>query len=67
MTWAIARMKPQPMTNKGDHPMKRYFVHIPSWVYAMTCYGFNQKDAVARFRLQHGFTRMPKGYGIWEA
>jgi hypothetical protein len=47
--------------------MKRYFVHIPSWAHAMTCYGNSKKDAVARFRHQHGFTRMPKGYGIWEA
>jgi hypothetical protein len=27
----------------------------------------NRKDAIARFRHQHGLTRMPKGYGIWEA
>lgn len=47
--------------------MKRYFVHIPSWAFAMTCYGINKKDAIARFRQQHSFNRMPKGYGIWEA
>lgn len=47
--------------------MKKYFVHIPSWAHAMTCYGLSRQDAVARFRHQHGFTRMPKGYGIWEA
>jgi hypothetical protein len=48
--------------------MKRYFVHIPSWIHiAMTCYGYDKKDAIARFRRQHGFVRMPKGFGIWEA
>ena len=48
--------------------MKRYFVHIPSWIHiAMTCYGYDKKDAIARFRRQHGFIRMPKGFGIWEA
>jgi len=47
--------------------MKKYSIHIPSWVYAMTCYGTSRRDAIARFRNQNGFNRMPKGYAIWEA
>jgi hypothetical protein len=48
--------------------MKTYYIHIPTWIHIpMTCYGINKKDAIARFRKQHGFLRMPKGYGIWEA
>ena len=47
--------------------MNKFFVHVPGWVHSMTAYGFNKRDAVARFRAQHGLRRMPKGYGIWEA
>jgi hypothetical protein len=47
--------------------MKTYYVHIPGWAHAMTCYGTNRRDAIRRFRHQHGMTRMPSGYGIWEA
>ena len=47
--------------------MIRYYVHIPTWIHAMTCYGTSRKDAIARFRKQHGLLRMPNGYGIWEA
>ena len=46
--------------------MKRYSIHIPSWIYAMTCYGYNARDAVARFKAQHHINRMPNGYAIWE-
>jgi hypothetical protein len=48
--------------------MTRYYIHIPSWIHvAMTAYGSSRKDAIARFKHQHGLTRMPRGYGIWEA
>lgn len=47
--------------------MKRFYVHIPGWAHSMTAYGFNKKDAVKRFKHQHGMIRMPRGYGIWEA
>ena len=47
--------------------MKRYSIHIPSWVYAMTCYGTSRQDAIARFRAQHDLSRMPRGFAIWEA
>lgn len=45
--------------------IKCFYVHIPGWVYAMTAYGTNKRDAVARFRKQHGMVRMPKGYSVW--
>jgi len=44
-----------------------YYIHIPGWVYSMTCYGASRKAAISSFREQHGLTRMPKGYAIWEA
>jgi hypothetical protein len=47
--------------------MKNYFIHIQGWVYSMNAYGINKKDALKRFKQQHGLLRMPKGYGIWEA
>lgn len=47
--------------------MKKYFLHIPGWAHAMTEYGTNKRDALNRFKKRQGFTRMPKGYGIWEA
>lgn len=47
--------------------MKCFYIHIPGWAHAMTAYGVNKRDAVARFRKQHGMVRMPKGYGIWLA
>lgn len=47
--------------------MKNYNIHIPGWIYCMTAYGMNKRDAIARFRLKHYLSRMPKGYAIWEA
>lgn len=47
--------------------MRSFYIHVPGWVYAMSCYGMSKRDAVARFRRQHGMLRMPKGYAIWPA
>ena len=47
--------------------LKKYSIHMPGWVYCMTCYGASRKDAIARFRKQHRLDRMPKGCAIWEA
>lgn len=47
--------------------MKAFFIHIPGWAHSMNAYGVNKKDAVRRFKHQHGIVRMPNGYGIWEA
>jgi hypothetical protein len=46
--------------------MKKYYIHIPGWAFAMTAYGNSKSDALAKFKAQHGMTRMPNGYGIWE-
>jgi hypothetical protein len=46
--------------------MKPYYIHVKSWIHvAMTCYGYSKKDAVIRFKKQHGIIRMP-AYSIWE-
>jgi hypothetical protein len=47
--------------------MTKFFVHIPGWAYSMTVYGYNKRDAIARFRAENGLDRMPKGYAIWGA
>lgn len=47
--------------------MKAYNLHVPGWVYCVTCYGTNAKDAMARFKKQHDLSRMPRGYSIWRA
>jgi hypothetical protein len=47
--------------------MNKYHIHIQGWAHSMTAYGMNPKDAVVRFKKQHGMTRMPRGYSIWSA
>lgn len=47
--------------------MQSFYIHVPGWAHAMSCYGMSKRDAVARFRRQHGMSRMPKGYAIWPA
>lgn len=47
--------------------MIKYYIHIPGWAHAMNAYGLNKRDAIDRFKHQHGMSRMPRGYGIWEA
>jgi hypothetical protein len=47
--------------------MKHYYIQVPGWIYAMSAYGINKRDAIAKFRKNQGFGRMPKGFGIWEA
>jgi len=47
--------------------MKAFYVHIPGWAHSMNAYGMSKRDAINRFKHQHGMLRMPKGFGIWEA
>ena len=47
--------------------MKHFYVHIPGWAHAMSCYGISKRDAINRFKHQHGMSRMPSGFGIWES
>jgi len=47
--------------------VKHYYIQVPNWIYAMDAYGLNRRDAIARFRKNQGFGRMPKGFAIWEA
>lgn len=47
--------------------MKPFYIHLPGFAYSMTAYGHNRRDAIARFRTQHGYARMPKGFSVWEA
>lgn len=47
--------------------MKRYFIHVPGWIYALPAYGYNERDARSRFRDQHGFgKRLPNGTAVRE-
>ena len=57
--------KNNPQKMKGLK-MQKYLVHIPAWIaIPSVIYGVNKKDAIDKFKLKHGFVRMPKGYGIW--
>lgn len=47
--------------------MKNYYIHIQGWAHSMNAYGMSKRDALNRFKYQHGMLRMPKGYAIWEA
>lgn len=46
--------------------MKKYHIHILGWAHSMTAYGMNKRDAIDRFKHQHGMKKMPNCYGIWE-
>jgi hypothetical protein len=45
--------------------MTKYYIHVPGWTHSMTAYGMDKRDALNRFKHQHGISRMPRGYGIW--
>jgi hypothetical protein len=48
--------------------MKHFCFFIPSWIHRqMTQHGYNKKDAIKRFKRQHGIVKMPNGYKVWEA
>lgn len=47
--------------------LKHYFIHHPGMVYASDTYGYDKRDALARYRTLHQISRMPKGFAIWEA
>jgi hypothetical protein len=48
--------------------MRHYVIYIPAWICRRnTQHGYDKKDAIKRFKRQHGFVKMPNGYGIWEA
>ena len=51
----------------GALTVKPFYIHLPGFAYSMTAYGHNRRDAIARFRTQHGYARMPKGFSVWEA
>jgi hypothetical protein len=48
--------------------MKHFSFFIPSWIHRrMTMHGYDKKDAIKRFKRQHGIVKMPNGYKVWEA
>ena len=47
--------------------MKHFTFFIPCWIHRrMTMHGYDQKDAIKRFKRQHGIVKMPNGYKVWE-
>jgi hypothetical protein len=46
---------------------KRFFIHLPGMVYAVTEYGKNKREAVNNFKKKNDLSRMPKGFSIWAA
>jgi hypothetical protein len=48
--------------------MKHYVIYISAWICRRnTQHGYDKKDAIKRFKRQHGFVKMPNGYSMWEA
>lgn len=45
---------------------KRYYVHVPGWVYAGNFYGRNEREARAEARKWLGVDRLPRGTSVWE-
>ena len=47
--------------------MKRYFVYIPGWVYALDFYAKNEREARAAARNWLGLERLPARTAVWAA
>lgn len=47
--------------------MKRYYIHVPGWVYAGTFYGSTPQQARKACRKWLGVSRLPNGTAVWEA
>lgn len=47
--------------------MKKYFVHVPGWVYAGNFYGRNEREARTEARKWLGVARLPNGTAVWRA
>lgn len=45
--------------------MKRYWVHVPGWVYAGNFYGRNEREARAAAREWLGVVRLPRRTAVW--
>jgi hypothetical protein len=59
--------RPVDQFKETEQIMKHYYIQVPGWIYSMSAYGTNKRDAIAKFRSNQGFGRMPKGFSIWEA
>ena len=47
--------------------MKKYFVYIPGWVYALNFHAKNEKEARAKARNWLGLEKLPNGTAVWPA
>ena len=45
--------------------MKRYWVHVPGWAYAVNFYGRNESEARKAARAWLGVDRLPLGTAVW--
>ena len=45
--------------------MKRYFVHVQGWTYALNFYARNEREARAAARDWLGVERLPAGTAVW--
>ena len=45
--------------------MRRFYIHVPGWVYAATFYGANEREARAAARAWLGVSRLPRGTAVW--
>lgn len=45
--------------------LKRYYIHVPGWVYAANFYGRNEREARQAAREWLGVSRLPRGTAVW--
>jgi len=45
---------------------KRFFFHVPGWVYAGNVYGSSEREAREAARKSLGVSRLPRGTAFWE-
>lgn len=45
--------------------MRRYWVHVPGWVYSIHFYGRNEREARQAAREWLGVKKLPAGTAVW--
>jgi hypothetical protein len=47
--------------------IKHYMIQARGFLYAVDEYATSKREALAQFKKRWKLSRMPNGYGIWEA
>ena len=52
---------------KKSKSQRRYFIHVPGWVYAISFDAASERAAREAARAWLGVTRLPRGTAVWAA